>query len=64
MTLLLITSGIEEEKYTSAIFFLNCMDFQHVTVKTLVFSNYIQHFKGLHRYVNNPINLLPLYVNL
>jgi len=31
MTLLLIASGREEEKYTSAIFFLNFMDFQHVT---------------------------------
>lgn len=31
MTLLLITSGIEEGKYTSAIFFLSYMDFQHVT---------------------------------
>lgn len=28
---LLLISDIEEEKYTSAIFFMNCMDFQHVT---------------------------------
>lgn len=31
MALLLITSDIEEDKYTSAIFFLICTDFQHVT---------------------------------
>lgn len=31
ITLLLITGGIKEEIYKSAIFFLNCTDFQHVT---------------------------------